>query len=546
MISKMQGAAKKQAKFRNDTEDYQLKTYFILTIAGESRIIKKKNKNEMRPKTYVFFEEIYDILCKEHIAIGHGKRDRLYEQCKLWHENVTYEAVNAFLSCCIECVKRTPHNTISNMVIKPVRSSNALSRTQIDLIDIQTFPDGDYKWILTVQDHFTKFVNLRALKQKRAVEVANALYEIFLTFGAPCILQSDNGKEFRASVVENLKSFWPELKIVHGRPRHPESQGSVERANGEVKRLLSIWIRTTGRKDWTTGIKVVQFQYNRAYNKNLESSPFKVLFGIDPPVGLQSTIIPNSIYPELYTETDLNNALNDEKAESDESEDEIEIDEFGDELNGVIKEIEKENEPIIEQPIKSKRGRKKAIVNVEAPPEPINATTQPLPEPTLHERRITRTTAIREKANERQETLAKKMTDKTNKYLVPVKIGDNVVFFTDEVDRGITDPPNLLCKIHALKHDNFELASEAGIIDRLVPRNAFAIAPKHIEFKVITDKTTSIRGAINALSIGGGQGFFKCGASCKCNTMRCSCKKAGILCNSKCHKSTTCTNKLVE
>ena len=105
--------------------------------------------------------------------------------------------------------------------------------------------------------------------------------------------------------------------------------------------------------------------------------------------------------------------------------------------------------------------------------------------------------------------------------------------------------PNQLMQLLSHCH-NQELASEAGIIDRLVPRNAFAIAPKHIEFKVITDKTTSIRGAINALSIGGGQGFFKCGASCKCNTMRCSCKKAGILCNSKCHKSTTCTNKLVE
>jgi len=407
MISTMEAAAKKQAKFRSDTEDYQLKTYFILTIAGVSRIIKKKNKSEMRPKTYVFFEELYDILCKEHIAIGHGKRDRLYQQCKLWHENVTYEAVTSFISCCIECVKRIPHSTISNMVIKPVRSSNALSRTQIDLIDIQTFPDGDFKWIMTVQDHFTKFVNLRALKQKRAVEVATALYDIFLTFGAPCILQSDNGKEFRASVVENLRTFWPELTIVHGRPRHPESQGSVERANGEVKRLLSIWIRTTGRKDWATGIKVVQFQYNRAYNKNLESSPFKVLFGIDPPVGLQSTIIPNSKYPELYTETDLNNALNDENDESDESEDEVAIDAFGDELSGVIEEIEKENEPIKEQPIKKKQGRKKAILNVEAPPTPINPPTQLQPPP-LQEQRILRTTAIREKANDRQEVLAKK------------------------------------------------------------------------------------------------------------------------------------------
>ena len=139
------------------------------------------------------------------------------------------------------------------------------------------------------------------------------------------------------------------------------------------------------------------------------------------------------------------------------------------------------------------------------------------------------------------------MINKTNNYLVPVAVGDKVIFFTDEVDRGITDPPNLLCKINAIKHDNYELASEAGVLDRLVPRNAFHIAPKNVDFKVITDKKESIRGAINALSIGGGQGFFKCGQTCKCNTKKCSCKKAGIFCNSKCHKTTpTCDNKLAE
>jgi hypothetical protein len=46
------------------------------------------------------------------------------------------------------------------------------------------------------QDHLTKFVLLRALQSKRAEEVAYQLTDIFLTFGAPCILRSDNGLEF--------------------------------------------------------------------------------------------------------------------------------------------------------------------------------------------------------------------------------------------------------------------------------------------------------------------------------------------------------------
>jgi hypothetical protein len=97
-------------------------------------------------------------------------------------------------------------------------------------------------------------VHLQALKSKSVAEVAWHLLEIFLTFGAPSILQSDNGKEFRASVVEELKTMWPDLKIVHGRARHPESQGSVERSNGEVKKLLGTWIRENKSMKWSIGI----------------------------------------------------------------------------------------------------------------------------------------------------------------------------------------------------------------------------------------------------------------------------------------------------
>ena len=54
-------------------------------------------------------------------------------------------------------------------------------------------------------------------------------------FGAPQIIQSDNGKEFRDQVVNSLKIIWPGIEVIHGRPRRPQSQGSVERCNGDVQ-----------------------------------------------------------------------------------------------------------------------------------------------------------------------------------------------------------------------------------------------------------------------------------------------------------------------
>jgi hypothetical protein len=61
---------------------------------------------------------------------------------------------------------------------------------------------------MAYQGHLTKSVLLRALQSKRTEEVAYQLTDIFLKFGAPCILHSDNGREFVNSVIAKLTTLW--------------------------------------------------------------------------------------------------------------------------------------------------------------------------------------------------------------------------------------------------------------------------------------------------------------------------------------------------
>ena len=49
-------------------------------------------------------------------------------------------------------------------------------------------------------------------------------------FGAPFILLSDTGREFANNTIQNLADMWPGMKLVHGKPRHSQSQGSVEKS----------------------------------------------------------------------------------------------------------------------------------------------------------------------------------------------------------------------------------------------------------------------------------------------------------------------------
>ena len=109
--------------------------------------------------------------------------------------------------------------------------------------------------------------------------------DIFPLLGAPVILQSDNGTEFTAHVISEIKDFWP--VIVHGKTRHLQSQGSGERSNGDIKDLFVAWLDDNNMHDWVTGIRFVQFQKTTAHHSGIKHSPCSALFGEEVRVGLK-------------------------------------------------------------------------------------------------------------------------------------------------------------------------------------------------------------------------------------------------------------------
>ncbi|KRX14635.1 KRAB-A domain-containing protein 2 [Trichinella nelsoni] len=157
------------------------------------------------------------------------------------------EACHLFLTFCEECHKKRARKLPKSLVVKPLVSTNLMSRAQ--------------------------FCILSPLKSKRAEEVALKLLEIFLTFGASSILQSDD-----------------ELKLVTGRPRHPQSQGAVERLNGVVQDKLAIWMREN------------------------ECKICSVTFGEEPRIGLESYVLPKSLVDAAKTEEEIEEFLTSQEA----------------------------------------------------------------------------------------------------------------------------------------------------------------------------------------------------------------------------------------
>ena len=100
-----------------------------------------------------------------------------------------------------------------------------------------------------------------------------------------------------SKVIEDLAGMWKGPHILHKRPRHPQSQGSVERSNHNTKQLLGIltitrsafnfvfvsldlatWIRENSCNKWSQGLPFVQFQKNSCHHRVIKHSPYSVLF----------------------------------------------------------------------------------------------------------------------------------------------------------------------------------------------------------------------------------------------------------------------------
>ena len=53
--------------------------------------------------------------------------------------------------------------------------------------------------------------------------------------------------------------MWKEIKLVQGKPRHSQSQRSVERANNDIDNMLFTWMSDNQSNDWETELNLFNF-----------------------------------------------------------------------------------------------------------------------------------------------------------------------------------------------------------------------------------------------------------------------------------------------
>jgi len=138
--------------------------------------------------------------------------------------------------------------------------------------------------ILTVVDRFSKFAHFIPLSHPyTAASVARVFFqEIVRLHGLPSSIVSDSDPVFTSA-------FWKELfslsgvKLQFTSAFHPQADGQSEATNKIIAMYLRCFAGDHPRQ-WIRWLPWAEFCYNSSYQASLRTSPFKVVYGRDPPV----------------------------------------------------------------------------------------------------------------------------------------------------------------------------------------------------------------------------------------------------------------------
>ena len=239
-----------------------------------SRLVESKNKvtDYMTPP-----EEERDKLLRETHEFGHFGYQAIVRDIhsRGMHWTNMYDEAKNVVQSCVECqkhsiMKRGYHPLTSVVANRP------FDHVAIDLAGPLPMTEDGYMYVLVLTDICTKYVVVRAIPNKQSDTVAKVLVNIFGDYGWPFIIQSDNGTEFRNSLLNSITANMG-VDRRFSTAFHPQGNGSAEASVKIVLNTLRKMMQSNSR-DWSHYVPIVQLCINKYIKNKTLSSPFSLMY----------------------------------------------------------------------------------------------------------------------------------------------------------------------------------------------------------------------------------------------------------------------------
>ena len=240
---------------------------------GILKKVQRQSKQIVLPSCY--HELVYEQL---HVKLGHLGLEKVYELARTrFYWPGMYKNIREFVTRKCPCIMDKRPNRQPTAPLQPITSTSPFEMVCIDFLHLDKCK-GNFEYVLVITDHFTRFAQAYATKNKSAPAAAEVIFKNYiLSFGFPEKIHHDQGREFNNKLWKRLHEL-SGIAASNTTPYHPMGNGQCERMNRTLINMLKT-LEQEKKDNWKDHLKPLMFAYNSMPCASTGYSPHYLMFG---------------------------------------------------------------------------------------------------------------------------------------------------------------------------------------------------------------------------------------------------------------------------
>ena len=221
------------------------------------------------------------------------------------------DSVRLWISQCSFCEARKRPAKKPKAPLTEYSVGFPMDRLSVDVLGPFPVTKTGLRFILVVQDNFTKFVETYAIPNQTAETVANKLVmEFFSRYGLVLDLHSDQGTNFQSELFRQVCCLL-EINQTKTTSYRPCSNGMVERFNQTLVNMITTYVNNE-QDNWDVYLPIVTSAYRASVHESTGFTPNQLFFGREINLPIHFLVgLPAQAKQEFSSYTDYVVYLND-------------------------------------------------------------------------------------------------------------------------------------------------------------------------------------------------------------------------------------------